>query len=771
MEKVIVFSLIDNCWCFLYYIYDILKYFSLPPGTLMFLDYSVSPVRTSLVIEGDGDTHSSLSSSVNTPPMIDNLHLLGSSSPLLLTIGVHLSVGVLRAEGNTTIILETGASLTLHRLHDHAKGTGCSFEVSSGVTLTVTDPDAFYVTSGSPRLDILGDLIAGDVILGAGGLFTAHTGSNIQITTLRLDQDSVFDVHDGAWIGTSPTDDFLLAEFVLGPRAVGLFHTELMSIQAGLFEMQWGSRLNTTAVQKHVHIEADHITIHEEAVIDVSGGGTLGGPGAGIQTTHGASHGGQGGYNPQNVYGSPTEPTQHGSGNSDDGRGGGIIRMIGPDRIVIDGTLKADGDSSSLSGGGSGGSIWITGTEILGHGRISAIGGSAGDASGGGAGGRISIEVTDLYGHIQAYGGPGSQHGAAGTVYKQYMNLGELSMDVVVDNNNMQTVARTAVINPTSQMTLVLLRQAVLEFISSVNEPLSFQQLLGDNSGLIVVNVGQDVALATSFGISQPYALPCKVMVEQGAQVALPQKVLLTDDNSDLEDTLNLELLGTLANVRQLVVGTNARVSLTGTANTVTSGITSNPGVVTFNQLDVTSYGTLYAGDDNSVRFHVQVHGELTVHYAGVIRGHDLYLEAQDLSISTEGVITADGAGYEPDVGPGRGQTSDDVGSGASHGGSGGSSSTGAVPLTPTTGSLYTANALGSGGATGGANSTGGAGGGMIAIDCDGTLRLDGRISARGLTGVDSGGGGTGGSLQINTLDITGSGDLDVRGDYHDIKN
>ena len=64
------------------------------------------------------------------------------------------------------------------------------------------------------------------------------------------------------------------------------------------------------------------------------------------------------------------------------------------------------------SGGGAGGSIWITCEEVVGHGTITANGGNGGgvtsQAGGGGAGGRISVQCDNVDKFnitMRAYGG------------------------------------------------------------------------------------------------------------------------------------------------------------------------------------------------------------------------------------------------------------------------------------------------------------------------------------------------------------------------------
>src|SRR6185369_4489330 len=73
----------------------------------------------------------------------------------------------------------------------------------------------------------------------------------------------------------------------------------------------------------------------------------------------------------------------------------------------------------------SGGSIWLTVSNLLGSGTISANGGAGGfPYGGGGSGGRIAVYFTNnnFTGAITAFGGSGAGNGAAGTIYLQPPN-------------------------------------------------------------------------------------------------------------------------------------------------------------------------------------------------------------------------------------------------------------------------------------------------------------------------------------------------------------
>ena len=113
--------------------------------------------------------------------------------------------------------------------------------------------------------------------------------------------------------------------------------------------------------------------------INANGKGYGGGSGAGAGYAagspadgSGAGYGGIGGMSSSNAmggttYGSFAQPTDLGSGGGTSyagigGAGGGAVQISAGGTFIINGTISADGTNgtNSRSGGGSGGSIWIT---------------------------------------------------------------------------------------------------------------------------------------------------------------------------------------------------------------------------------------------------------------------------------------------------------------------------------------------------------------------------------------------------------------------------
>jgi hypothetical protein len=157
------------------------------------------------------------------------------------------------------------------------------------------------------------------------------------------------------------------------------------------------------------------------------------GPGAG-GVYGGGGHGGKGGRTAGGVTnGSVTLPLNAGSGGGSwanangnyGGAGGGVIRLDVANRMVLNGTLNATGESRGDYGaGGAGGSIYVRCKRFSGYGLLRADGGSArlGDGSGSGGGGRIAVwRAIDTYtGSLSVTNGVAASTNYLGTVGSYY---------------------------------------------------------------------------------------------------------------------------------------------------------------------------------------------------------------------------------------------------------------------------------------------------------------------------------------------------------------
>ena len=94
------------------------------------------------------------------------------------------------------------------------------------------------------------------------------------------------------------------------------------------------------------------------------------------------------------------------------------MRIIITDVFTMDGEVNVDGHGGDYnSGGGSGGSIWLTVSDFRGHGKFSANGGMGASNGGGGSGGRFAAHTSvanQFRGALEAHGVGGTNGGDIG---------------------------------------------------------------------------------------------------------------------------------------------------------------------------------------------------------------------------------------------------------------------------------------------------------------------------------------------------------------------
>ncbi len=132
----------------------------------------------------------------------------------------------------------------------------------------------------------------------------------------------------------------------------------------------------------------------------------------------------------------------------------------------------------------------------------------------------------------------------------------------------------------------------------------------------------------------------------------------------------------------------------------------------------------------------------------------------RDALVETSGVLTLDGKGYAGMAGPGRGSTTNTIGSGGGYGGKGGASSLQSGG--PAYGSAVQPVDAGSSGGFGYGTWTGGSeGGGALRLSVGRLLTVNGLLTAGGNAGLqDDAGGGAGGSLWVSAAVIGGTGQI-----------
>jgi hypothetical protein len=150
-----------------------------------------------------------------------------------------------------------------------------------------------------------------------------------------------------------------------------------------------------------------------------------------------------------------------------------------------------------------------------------------------------------------------------------------------------------------------------------------------------------------------------------------------------------------------------------------------------------------------------------TAQVNGVWAGSGVAITAGSITVNSAGSLNADTQGYVAGAGPGGSPAG--TSAGGSYGGLGGVGD-GASP-SPTYGSKMLPVDLGSGGGSRCCGTIPGAGGGDLLLTVSGVLTDDGVISANGGDGTGlQVGGGSGGSVNIHTTTLAGSGSIAANG-------
>ncbi|MEI7579394.1 MAG: LamG-like jellyroll fold domain-containing protein [bacterium] len=435
-----------------------------------------------------------------------------------------------------------------------------------------------------------------------------------------------------------------------------------------------------------------------------------------------------GGWTASNVnpYGSVYLPIHLGSSGSHSNKGGGAIKIDIANELNLNGTIDVSAGNTGGCGvwAGSGGSLLIKTNQLSGAGTMQSNGGTGSGnwnfgcwAGYSGSGGRVAVyyvnDSSDLIStlgttgpKITAYGGTGDGNngtypGGAGTVYIEKLN----SFDTAVQKNGLLFIDNRNTAGPAAGLP---------------TDTYTFEQIsLMRNGHLTVMGSGSVVNVTSSAGVIGDDTL----------------------SNLAIEGTLSapsiFEINGyTLVSKGRLNFGSD------NSQSTLTIGGEKNGGL------------KLYANTWNYNNSTPYIFGDVTISPKGLLtevsydsgdtnwdNDYGLYLDVSNLNLQTGGKINLDASGYTAERGKGNAW-------GASYGGYG----AGGAPY----GSYLQPIDLGSGAkdcATGG---------GALKLTVSNTLTVDGDITANG-SGCGWG-GGSGGSVYLDTDILIGSGLITANG-------
>ncbi|MCU1228830.1 MAG: LamG domain protein jellyroll fold domain protein, partial [Acidobacteria bacterium] len=552
---------------------------------------------------------------------------------------------------------------------------------------------------------------------------------------------------------------------------------------AGIVSLANGGRLShaiatATSINRLSIIATSNITVDPNSSIDVSFRGLTGNvssvaytydPSTGLPTLtggasswNGGAHGGAGGQwdgPATNAYGSlydPNEPGAAGSMNTTCSvciSGGGVARIKAPS-LVLDGSIKANGQAAS-GASAAGGSIRVDADAITGVGQIHADGGlNTSGASGGG--GRVALYFRSLAipsAKITAASAAAAPSrtltpGAAGTVYLRRVDASgaKLSDELVVDNAGVSATLATTLANA-GNGTVTAINGNVITLSNAV--PFSIE-----SSTIELLDAASNVV--SSYTITARTAN--SVTVDLAGEPVVNAAIGTAYRGVTKVDKLTLRggaLLATSSLSTPLVTATGASARLNDLHSTppmvLDGGTLEVNGTVAAPALSLTNGVKLshsIAGTTTISRLNINVAGAFTIDALS--------------SVDVTGVGIAGNSGgvaytYDPRSGLPTLAGGASGWNGGSHGGVGGQWD---GPLGVAYGSLFDPNEPGAAGSNNGTCVSCNSGGGVIRIAA-GSLHVDGTIAADGL---DSDGAGAGGSVRIDAATISGSGHIHANG-------
>ncbi len=385
--------------------------------------------------------------------------------------------------------------------------------------------------------------------------------------------------------------------------------------------------------------------------------------------------------------------------------GGGAINLDIQGNTTIDGLVTAKGFAPTYGNYRiAGGSIFIKAHQTLSGSGSLIVNGGNNTAYAPGAGGRIAIYYKDnnFTGAMQAYGGSYSgSYAGAGTIYLK--DYDELLGELIIDNNG----HNNAYHKPTPQYT---------GNMTDDNKILNLKTLTVRSQGKFIINPDAKI----NFGNTSSFTGDnTGLIINQGA---LAGESLALQDGITLQDYYNNT---NKSNIQDLTIENNSTMEMMG-YSLVNSLNLSN--------LTIQNGGVLTHGENDTSQNNI------------------LNLNLDNLTIDAGGKIDLDAKGYNAGQGPGASTGT----SGGGYGGIGenGSSGNGGASYGAETNPMD----IGSGGSSG-------RGGGMLRVQANDTLTINGNITAKGQNSTSSNnGGGAGGSILLIANHFNGSGSLNADG-------
>lgn len=331
---------------------------------------------------------------------------------------------------------------------------------------------------------------------------------------------------------------------------------------------------------------------------------------------------------------------------------------------------------------------------------------------------------------------------------------------LTIDNINRNADIPTIIINENRsyyEVDELEMKNHALLHLHGSNAVFVVHSFKGDRTGLVHLRRGQIMKVEVVESKKGYTVAPVSYRLDKGAEIIYPSTLTLLGTRCTFE--------GRVVGVHELIVAEGADIVFASTTQTgiQEDGIftfLTTPGNITFPEIYVQKGSRLQFSRINGTLIFTAV--ILRIKYHSLVNINHGEIHSAWAWVESGALLVLDGTGHPGEYGIGHGSTLNGIGSGAGHGGQGGSSRKGHLGGLPY-GSVYRPFHLGSGGGHG--QGTGGSGGGMLLWKVGQELELDGLVTLRGRNGSGlNAGGGSGGSILIETTNITGYGEINVQG-------
>ncbi len=414
----------------------------------------------------------------------------GASTTQLISAGgsggsVFLKVGILAGNGS---ISANGGSSDISSSGGGGGGRVAVYYTNNTFTGSITakgGPGVNYGGAGSVYLALyippsLGSILAQQLIFDNGGV----RGTNTPLLGISGQYD--LKITGGAIVTNGSASTVILGNLLVGSNST----FQLFAPSAQIVNV-----FTNATIQAGGSIVGDG-----ESSSTISPGQTLNSTGGG------GAGGGNGGNSLSNALGGTslidflfTQPSQVGSRGGaglngfSGGNGGSALHLTVNSNLQMDGRISVDGVTGPGlgSGGGSGGSIWVSAGRLAGAGTFSANGGAANTmVGGGGGGGRIALyfSTNQFTGITTVRGGSGATFGGAGTIYTASNGIaGAVPLQLNIDNGGNIGALTPLASYSVSTFDINITGGAIFTDSSSTGSP--FRNLLvGSNSSYLLIS-------------------------------------------------------------------------------------------------------------------------------------------------------------------------------------------------------------------------------------------------------------------------------------------